>query len=613
MFNNIIKQGDMNMEREAANIKYTWDLEGIYKDQKEWEKDYRYLLDNVKKIGEFKGKLNDKEMLKKFNKFSEEFSRISTNAYIYAYLGHDTSLKDVRFEDNLSRMHVLFAKLGQEEAFVAPEMASFSDSYLDELINDNDFKDYKLNYESIKMNRKHVLSEEQEVALATADEYSEGFREIYDALIETDANFESFVVDGKEYPMSREKYSNYVTNKNREVRIKAYQSLYKYYKDHAHTFAKLLSYQLKMCNSDMELRNYKSYLSGALEGSKIPENVYYNLIKQVNENVDIMKEYFSLLKKETEIDDFSFYDTYVSISSLDKKFDYETQKVIVKDALSVLGKEYQELLQEAYDNRWIDVYPSKTKSSGGYQYGSYDTHPYVFLNNTDDYSSMSTMAHELGHAMHSYYSNKYQPLATSGYAIFVAEVASTVNEILLNRYMVENSKNIDDKIFFIDQYIKNVKATVFRQTMFSEFEEKLHHLTQNHETLTLERMNNEYKNLLEKHFGGVVNIDENIIHEWIAISHFYRPFYVYKYATSFTTANYIASCILEDKNDMKNKYFELLKSGGSDWPNEILKKVGVDLESNSPYEMLFDNLKTYINELKKLLDLKRENENSKGR
>jgi oligoendopeptidase F len=326
-----------------------------------------------------------------------------------------------------------------------------------------------------------------------------------------------------------------------------------------------------------------------------------------------MKNYFSLLKKETGINDFSFYDTYISISSLDKKFDYETQKEIIKDALSVLGEEYQQLLQEAYDQRWIDVYPSDNKASGGYQYGSYDTHPYVFLNNTDDYHSLSTMAHELGHAMHSYYSHKYQPSQTAGYSIFVAEVASTVNEILLNRHMIKNSKNIDDKIFFIDQYIKSVKGTVFRQTMFSEFEEKLHNLTQNKETLTLERINEEYKKVLEKHFDGVVNIDENINHEWIAISHFYRPFYVYKYATSFTTANYIASSILEDKNNMKEKYFELLKSGGSDWPNEILKKVGVDLETSKPYEMLFEDLNNSIEELKRLLELKKQENKQQSR
>lgn len=594
------------MEREDADIKYTWNLEDIYKNQKEWEKDYKYLLDNIGEFKQFKGKLNDKETLKKFNEFSEKYSRISYKAYIYAYLGHDTSLKDVRFEDNLSRMHSLFAKIAMEEAYVNPEMAAFEDSYLDELIKDEDFKDHKLIHEGIKTRRKHVLSEPQEQALATLEEFSNGFRDIYDTLIDTDARFESFVVDGKEYKVTHEKYSNYIKNPNREVREKAYNSLYKTYRDHAHTFAKLLSYHLKMCNSDMELRNYKSYLSGDLELEKIPENLYYNLINQINNNVDIMKEYFRLLKKETGIKDFRFYDTYVSISSMHKTFDYRTQQEIIKAALGVLGEDYQQLLQEAYESRWIDVYPSDDKASGGYQYGSYDTHPYIFLNNTDDYYSMSTMAHELGHAMHSYYSDKYQSATASQYSLFVAEVASTVNEILLNRYMIENSKDIDDKIFFIDQYIKNVKGTVFRQTMFSEFEEKMHSLTQNKETLTLERINEEYKNLLEKHFGGVVNIDENINHEWIAISHFYRPFYVYKYATSFTTANYIASCILENKNNMKEKYFELLKSGGTDWPNKLLNKVGVDLESSEPYDMLFDDLKNSIETLKELLELKKQ-------
>jgi len=589
------------MEREEASSKYKWDISDIYPSQKEWDEEYKYVESKIGEFSRFKGKLNDKEVLKEYYLFDEEISRKSMNLYLYSYLGHDVSLKDVRLEDNLSKMRTMFAKMGVVTSFIAPEMAAFDEGFLKELMEDEEFKNHKIAHEGILISKKHILSEVEEAALATTGEYSEGFSDIYDTLMDTDLVFESFIVDDKEYKMSNEKYSLYLTDNNREVREKAYNSLYNGYKSFAHTFAKLLAYHLKMSNSDLELRGYNSYLSGALEGSKIPTGVYYNLINKVNENVEVMKEYFKLLKKEIGIKDFKFYDSYVSISSLDKKYDFETQFGIIKKALSVLGKEYLSLLDEAYNNHWMDVYPSDTKSSGGYQYGSYDTHPYVFLNNTDTYNSMSTMAHELGHAMHSYYSKSNQPYSTSNYAIYVAEVASTVNEILLNRYMIENSESDEDKIFFIDQYIKQIKGTVFRQTMFSEFEEKLHYLTQNQIPLSLEKINEEYKGVLAKHFDGVIEIDDNIIHEWIRISHFYRPFYVYKYATSYTCANYIASCLLENKNNMKEKYFELLKSGGSDWPNNILNKVGVDLESNEPYDMLMEDLKTAINDLKELL------------
>ena len=589
------------MEREQANSQYKWKLEELYETQEDWDKEYKYLLDNVENFKDYRGKFKEKEQWAKYNQFNDDFSRKFMNLYLYAFLGHDVNLKDSRYQTNLMKMHNLSSKLDQVSAYISPEMASLDEEYLKSLMGDERFKDYKLKLESIIMNKKHVLSEKQEEALATMSAFSEGFSDIYDTLIDTDLTYESFVVDGKEYPMSEEKYSKYMDSDNREVRKKAYESLYAQYKKYARTFAKLYTYHVKLCGSDLKLRNYDSYLSATLEGSKIPSGVYYKLIEKVNENVDVMKEYFKLVKEQLKIDDFSFYDTYTTISELNKEYDQETQFTIVKKALEVLGQEYQELLQQAHDNNWMDVYPSETKSSGGYQFGSYDTHPYVLLNNTDNYTSMSTMAHELGHAMHSYYSNKNQPYPTHNYAIYVAEVASTVNEILLNRYMIENSVDNEEKIFFIDKYIKNIKATVFRQTMFSEFEEKVHSMIEDDVPLGLENLVEIYHGLLEKHFGGVVNIDDNIDHEWIRISHFYRPFYVYKYATSYTCANYIASCILENKNNMREKYFELLKSGSSDWPDNLLKNVGVDLESNAPYDMLFNDLKKHIELLKGLL------------
>lgn len=527
---------------------------------------------------------------------------------MYAYLGHAVSLKDNRLENDLMQISAFGARLSQLTAFILPELSSLDENYIKELMEDEEFKDHKRTFEAILIEREHVLSEAEETALATASAYNDGFSEVYDTLMDTDLKYDSFVVDGKEYSMSEEKYSLYMNDKNREVREKAYKSLYAQYKKYANTFAKLLSYHIKSGDSDLKLRKYESYLSATLEGSKIPKEVYYKLIEKVDENVNVMKEYFSLLKKETGIEDFNFYDTYVTISTLDKKYDHETQFKIIKEALAPLGGEYQDILEEAYENNWMDVYPSDTKSSGGYQTGSYDTHPYVLLNNTDTYSSMSTQAHELGHAIHSYYSNKCQPWATSQYEIYVAEVASTVNEILLNRYMFENAESYEDKIFFIDKYIKNIKATVFRQTMFSEFEEKLHYLSEQDIPLTLDTINEEYYKVLDKHFSGVVNIDENINHEWIRISHFYRPFYVYKYATSYTCANYIATCILENKNNMKEKYLELLKSGCKDWPNEILKNVGVDLASDEPYDILFNDLKNAIEEMKGLLEQRHKND-----
>ena len=595
------------MEREESLEIHKWKLEDIYPSQEAWDKDYKYLESVIDKYSEFKGKLNDEVIMRKYNEFNEKFSRIYMNLYLYSYLGHDTSLKDTRYETNLEKIDNLGNRLSQLTAYLSPELASLDNSYFLELLKKEEFKDYKLTYESIMDNKKHVLSEKEEQALSTVDSFTGGFNDIYNTLIDTDLTFKSFEVNGKTYKLTDELYGLYMSDKNREVREKAYTNLYSTYKQFAHTFAKLFTYHLKMASSDLKLRNYTTYLESSLEGSRIPKGVYYNLINKVSENVGVMKEYFKLLSNETGIKDFKYYDSYISISSLDKKFDYETQEKIVKEALSVLGNEYSALLEKAFNDRWMDVYPSDTKSGGGYQFGSYDTHPFVFLNNTDDYSSMSTLAHELGHAMHSYYSNKNQPYVTHGYSLFVAEVASTVNEILLNKYMIANSSDIDEKIYYVDQYVKQIKSTVFRQTMFSEFEERMHYLIENDYPLNLETINSEYRKVLDKHFDGVIELDDYLEHEWIRISHFYRPFYVYKYATSYTTANYIATCIIENKNNMREKYFDLLKSGGSDYPNEILKKVGVNLEEDEPYNILFNDLENAIKTLKELLKEKKNN------
>lgn len=598
------------MEREEALEKYKWNLKDIYPSQEAWDQDYEELMANVGKYEEYKGRLNTEEVLKEYLEFNEWYSRKFMNLYLYSYLGHDVALKDDTFQTNLNKIENLQYKLSMATSFISPELAANNDDFYLKLLEKEEFKDHKISFESIIQNKKHVLSEIEERALSITSSYDGGFSDIYDTLIDTNLAFKSFKVGDKEYKLTDELYGLYMSDKNREVREKAYTGLYDVYKQFAHTFSKLFVYHLKSGSSDLSIRNHDSYLSAVLKSSRIPEGVYYNLVNKVSENVDVMKEYFSLLKSESGLDEFKYYDTYISISSLDKEFDYETQFKTVKEALAVLGEEYVSLLDRAYNERWIDVYPSDTKSSGGYQFGSYDTHPFIFLNNTDDYNSMSTLAHEAGHAMHSYYSNKNQPYETAGYAIYVAEVASTVNEILLNKYMLENSQDIDDKIYYLDRYIKNIKSTVFRQTMFSEFEEKMHSLIEQEVPVNLPVIKQEYRKVLDKHFGGVVEVDELLEYEWIRISHFYRPFYVYKYATSFTSANYIATCILNDKNNMKEKYFELLKSGGNDYPDAILKKVGVDLESDEPYDILFSDLKNAIRQLKELLNEKKKLQNN---
>ena len=327
--------------------------------------------------------------------------------------------------------------------------------------------------------------------------------------------------------------------------------------------------------------------------------------KNVDKNINLEQKYFKLLKKSTKIEDFGFEDVYQSLSqNINKKYSIDEQKHIVLKALSPLGKEYQNLLKIAYENNWIDFCTNKNKKSGGYMLGVYGVHPYVFLNDNGDYDSLSTLAHELGHAMHTYYSSKNQPYPKHDYDIFIAEIASTVNEILLNKYMIKNAKTNEEKLFYLDSYLQHFKGTVFRQTMFAEFEDFAHKAIVNDEILSEKILNDKYTDLLKKHFANTVEIDDCIIHEWERIPHFYSPYYVYKYATSFVSAVYIANSILEGKNNMIEKYRDMLKSGSNGYPTEILAKAGIDLTKDETFEYSFNDMKKCLKEVEEILENK---------
>ena len=347
------------------------------------------------------------------------------------------------------------------------------------------------------------------------------------------------------------------------------------------------------------------------DSKKIPQELFDNLLKNVNNNLNLEQKYFKLLKNTTKINDFGFQDVYQSLASnLDKKYSIEEQKKIVLNALSPLGQNYLDILKNAYKNNWIDFCTNANKRSGGYMLGVYGVHPYVLLNDTSDYDSLSTLAHELGHAMHTYYSDKNQPYTKHKYSTFIAEIASTVNEILLNKYMIKNAKTDEEKLFYLDNYLQQFKSTVFRQTMFAEFEDFAHGKIANDEILSEKILNTKYTELLNKHFGDTVKIDENIVHEWQRIPHFYSPYYVYNYATSFISAVYIANSILENKHDMLNNYMEMLKSGGNNYPTSILAKAGVDLTKDEVFDFAFNDMKKSLAQSEEILNKLHEKENT---
>ena len=590
------------MDRKNANQKYKWNLQKIYENNELWQKDYDYLKENYAKLSLYKGKLHNKDILLEFLNTEKVLGMILNKLMYYSYLSHDINLNDSTYNVQLGLIENLEANISSETAFVLPELNSLSDNQIQDILNDKRFVDNSNFFKSILLNRKHLLSEKEEKILSLADSFTGGFSRIYDELTEVDTKFNPIIVDGKEYPLTIENFSLYITNENRDIRKQAYNNLYEKYKEISHTTSTSYIYYLKSTSFDLKLRNYNSLLEASLYSSQIDEKVYYNLIDNVNDNLKLMHRYYKLLGKVKKIDDMHFYDTYLSISNnFTKQYEIETQYHLVKDALKVLGNDYEDKLETAFNNNWIDVYSGDNKSSGGYNFCIFGIEPHIFLNDNGNYNSLSTLAHELGHAMHSAYTNQTQPYEKSDISIFIAEIASTVNEILLNKYLLYNTNDKQEKIFLLDQFIKNTKATVFRQTMFSEFEDYAHKLVEQDMPISNDILNEKYKSLLEKHFGDSVIIDDKIVYEWTRISHFFRSYYVYKYATSYVCANYIASNILNNKDNMLEKYITLLKSGNSDYPTNLLKLVDIDLTKNDVYDIMFEDLENAINELEKLI------------
>lgn len=591
------------MDRKNAPENLKWKLTDIYISHEKFEEDLKNLEQNYKIFEKFKGKLANIGDLLEFYQFSDNFEMIEEKLANYVMLNHDVDLNNnIYLEDN-EKLNALFSKISMITAYVGPELSSLSNQYFEDVLKDERFKDYEYKIKSILNGREHILNKEQEEALSTVSTYANGFAEIREALAESDFKFKPVNVNGIQEELTPSTYGKFLNNKDRNIRTEAYNNVYEIYNQFSKTLSINYINFVKLANADIKLRKFNSTFDMFNNLSKIPQELFKNLIKNVEKNINLEQKYFKLLKKLTKIDDFGFQDVYQSLATeVNKKYSIDEQKEIVLEALNPLGSEYQSLLKTSYNNNWIDFCTNISKRSGGYMSGVYGVHPYVLLNDNGDYDSLSTLAHELGHAIHTYYSTKNQPYAKHEYSIFIAEIASTVNEILLNKYMIKNSNTNEEKLFYLDNYLQHFKSTVFRQTMFAEFENYAHNAIAYERILSPTILDEEYKTLLKKHFDNIVKIDDKIIHEWLRIPHFYSPYYVYKYATSFISAVYIANSILNNKNNMLEKYMTMLKSGGDGYPTEILAKAGVDLTKNDAYEYAFNDMKNVLEEAEKILN-----------
>ncbi len=584
--------------------KYKWDLTKIYKDEKEWQKDFDDVKEKILKVLEYKDSfLSNGKKLYEYLKYDEEVSRKLEKIYYYAHLNYDADTLDEKYKVMTNKVSDLFTKYNELSSFVVPEILKLDEEKLNTFYKDEEkLEDYRFSIENIYRFKNHTLDEEKEKMLSNLSKCLSNPEETYEAL--TDSDFEyDYITDekGNKVKFNESNYSLFIKSKDRSVRKKAFEMLHNKYKKYIRTITSTYKGEVENNVVLAKIRNYDSAISASLYSDNVPVDIYNNLIKVVNDNMNVLYDYYDLKKEILSLDRLHMYDTYVEIiNKIDKKYSFDEAKEIVIDALSVLGDKYVKNLKKAFDEKWIDIYHSKGKRSGAYSSGNFDVNPYVLLNFEGTLNDVSTLAHELGHSMHTYLSCKNNPYQYSSYEIFVAEVASTVNELLLANYMLKNSKNKDEKLAIINHILDLYKATLYRQTMFAEFEKETHKLREKGEVLTSELLSNTYYNLVKKYFGPNVLCDDLIRYEWARIPHFYYNFYVYKYATGISAASYIVDGILNNKEGALENYINFLKTGGSMYPLDELKIAGVNLNSKS---VVLSAIKTFEKYLKEFKDI----------
>ncbi len=571
--------------------KYNWDLTRMFKSEKEYKSAINEVNNLLQEIVKYKGKiLENNTTLLKVIELDNKIDYLIEKLYVYSFLGYYSNMNDIKFIKYKEEILSLLNKSESLRSFITPELLSSDFSLIEKYIKENkDLEKYKFMLEKTFRYKSHVLKDEEEKILSDVSEITRIPESTYEELDNTDIKFDKVKDEnGKKIELTTSNYSTLISSKNRNVRRDAFKKEYKFYKEHINTISSLYIGQVKINSFISKTRKYDNILDMALFSDKVDSKLYKNLIEITNKNIKYLKEFYKYKSKVLGYK-LHMYDLYVNTSLVpDKKVSYEDAIKIVNEALKPLGEKYLEKFNYLLNHNSVDVYPKKGKRSGAYEWGSYKVLPYVSLNYENNIDSVSTLAHEMGHAMHSYLSNENQDFTYAGYPIFLAEIASTVNEVLLSNYLINNTNDKDEKIYYLIEFLDKFKATVYRQVMFAEFENIIHEKYENNEALTMELLCNTYLELNKKHFSPVVKVDDDIKYEWARIPHFYNSFYVYKYATGFISALLIADKLLNDNDNFKDKYIEFLSSGGSDYPLDLLKKLGIDITSEDVLNKAFD-------------------------
>lgn len=588
------------MKRSEVEKKYLWALEDVYASDDLWEKDYKELDKSVNFVSAYKGKLSDKAKLLELLKKSDETEIKLEKLYSYARMRLDQDSSNNFYAGLTDRAQALLVKYSAASSYINPELCSLDEKYIESLISDPDFSDYDYMLKGVLRRKKHTLGENEEKLMSMAQSPLSQFQSAFSKIDNVDVQLGSVKVDGKKVKLTHGTYAQLLQNPDQNVRKAAFTTYYKGYENLLNTLTAVYAGSVKSDVFSATARGYKSCLEAAMFNENVPECVYTNLIESVDKNCKYVHDYVAYRKTALGVERLNMYDMYVPIvEGADMSLPFEEAFDLVKKGLAVMGDEYAGLLQKAHDERWMDVYETENKRSGAYSWGSYSTKPFVLLNYSATIHDIFTIAHELGHSMHSYYSNHTQPYSKAGYAIFVAEVASTVNEVLLLKYLLGTTTDKKMKKYLLSYYLDMFRTTLFRQTMFAEFEKISHDMEQKGKPLTPKSLSDAYMKLNKKYYGPAVTHNKQIATEWARIPHFYNAFYVYKYATGITSAVNIANSILKDKSFVA-QYKKFLSAGGSDSPYEILKIAGVDLATRAPFDFAMNEFKDTLQQLKAL-------------
>ena len=590
---------------EKIQDKYSWNLTDLFKNKEEFYEEMNNVRDKLKQIATYKGILCDSsENLYQCYQIYETALMNFEQIYAYGMLTYHLNMADQEGIKLFKEVENLSSEFSTATAYITPEITFTDENRINKYLKeDSRLEPYKRDIQNILEKKKHILSKEEENLLANYSEIFYAPKNIYDMLTNAEFKFGTLIdEEGKEVELTDATYSVYVRSKNQNVRKQAYDLMFKKYSEFINTITEMYLANVKQTAITAKLRNYQSSLDEATDNDEASIKAYDTLMEGVHKGLDVNHEYMALKKKLLHLEDMHMYDIFVNpFTKSGDKTPFEEAKKLVKDALAILGKEYASMLDNAFENRWIDVYEKPNKRTGGYNLGIYGSHPFILMNYTGDEYDVRTIAHELGHGMHAYYSNKNQNILDADYTIMVAEVASTVNEILLTEYQLEHETDKKKKAEIIYELLELIRTTFYTQCMFAEFEKEVHEKIENGNMLSTEDLNTIYYTLNQKYMGEDIILGENSKYGWARIPHFYRDFYVYKYATGISAAICIATKILDKEEGYVEKYIHMLSQGCTQKSIDLLKMVDVDLEDIHTYEVIVQFYKNKIEELKSLL------------